>query len=134
MAINLDRIGAIVGRYMYDEVTIVRRPGDEEDQTINPTTLVLTYAETTIYTGKAMISAMGTPADTELGGNVPVARLTYEVAIPLGTQNILPNDHIVVTKARDPQLVGRRICVTGVVPTTMVTHRRIAGYLDTNAQ
>ena len=133
MAINLDRIGKVVERYMYDQVQIVRRPADAS-MTMNSTTLALTYTETTIFRGKAMVSAMGSPAGSNLGGNVPVARLTYEVAIPLGAELIQPNDTIIVTAARDPQLVGRRLRITGTIPTTMVTHRRLAAVLDTDAQ
>lgn len=133
MAINLDRIGKIVERYMYDQVQIVRRPTDG-NITMNNTTLALTYTEATIYRGKAMVSAMGSPAGSNLGGNVPVARLTYEVAIPLGAELIEPNDTVLVTVARDPQLVGKRLRITGTIPTTMVTHRRLAAVLDTNAQ
>ncbi len=133
MAINLDRIGKIVERYMYDQVQIGRRPVDSA-MTLNDTTLAITYTEATIYRGKAMVAAMGSPAGSNLGGNVPVARLTYEVAVPLGSELIEPNDTVIVTVARDPQLVGRRLRITGTIPTTMVTHRRLAAVLDTNAQ
>jgi hypothetical protein len=133
MTINLDRMAKVAERYMLDQVQVLREETDAS-MVMNPVTLALTVDSTIVYTGKGMVSALGSAGDVTLGGVTPVAKITYEVAIPLAAAEVKPNDVVLVTTARDPQLQGQRLRVVGIMPTTFLVSRRISAVLEVAAQ
>lgn len=118
---SLAKISKTVEKYMIDEVSIVR-PGAEA---VTPVTLELTRSTTEVYSGKAMVSASGEVYDSNLGGMV-TAETRFEVGIPAESDDILPNDEVVVlSSVNNPNMEGMRLIVIGQIDTTWLTHRRL---------
>jgi len=131
VALNLTGVRGVVNSYMLDTISVTRR-AEDGSSVMNPTTMELTWPTTSVYSGQAFVAAMGSPSEQVVGTTQPVARLTYEVAIPYDeTVEIKPMDDITVVTSQDAKLVGKKLIVTGIIPTTFVTHRRIAAYMDT---
>lgn len=129
MALDLQKIGSVVEQYMTDSILIVRRSEDEA-ATIDPVTLELELGEARVYSGKCFIAPMGSPNEAKVG-ELPTARMWFEVAIPYSSNvTVKPQDTVRVQRSNDAALKGRELVITGVIPTTFNTHRRIAAYMD----
>jgi hypothetical protein len=127
---NLGKIAKIVEKYMLDEVEIFR-PGA---QSVDPVTLVLTTASVDVYSGKAMVLPMGSPAETRFSGQHTIATM-FEVAIPRDAEPVLPNDEVVVSSSlNNPDMEGKRFIVIGDVDATFKTHRRLSCRLREDAE
>jgi hypothetical protein len=128
-SINLSGISKTVEGYMLDSVTVAR----PAEPTMDPGTLALTKTYTTVYDGKAFIAPMGSPASTELGGQ-QVSNATYEIAIPVDADPILPNDEVTCTESLyNEQMVGVVFIVVGQIESTFLTHRRLAAWRKQDA-
>jgi hypothetical protein len=83
-----------------------------------------------MYQGKAFISPMGSPSEQTYGGE-EIHRTYYEIGAPRSMVEIKVNDKVHVVSCRyDPLLVGRVLCVEGIIPGTFTVHRRIQAYMD----
>ena len=129
MAIDVKKIGSVVEQYMTDVITIVR-PAEDAKVSIDPVTLEVVMRESHVYSGKAFVAPMGSPSDQTIG-DVAKSRLYYEVAIPYDEAvTIQPQDVVRIIKSADSALKTRALVITGVIPTTFITHRRLSAYLD----
>ena len=120
---NLARIASTVEKYMLDAVTVVRP--NTEAAVVNPVTLLLEATPTTVFAGKAMVTASGVPYASVLGGHHTSATI-FEVGIPRDADPVLPNDLVTVTASvNNPDMIGMELYVTGEVMSTFFTHRRL---------
>jgi hypothetical protein len=131
MPLNLDSIVSVAESFMVDEITITRVT--DADRHWNPSTGTESTTPQTIYTGKAFVSPMGSPGEQTYAAE-DIRRTYYEIGAPRSMPAIKPNDRLIVTKCRyDPLLVGKDLCVEGIIPGTFTVHRRITAYLDQSA-
>jgi Family of unknown function (DUF6093) len=120
---NMERIKATVEKYMLDEVTVTRY--DQDDATVNTTTLAITVAETEIYSGKAMVTPTGVPYSEQFAAGWR-ATTQFEVGVPADTDPVLPNDVVVVTGSlNNEQMVGMELLVIGSVESGFKSHTRL---------
>jgi hypothetical protein len=128
LALNLDPLVPTVESFMQDTITITR--AEDQDRLWNPSTGTYTEVVRTIYSGKAFVSAMGSPGEQTYGGE-EMHRTYYEIGAPRSMPLVKVNDKVhVVTCRYDSLLVGSTLCVEGIIPTTFTVHRRITAYLD----
>lgn len=133
-ALNLPRLGKVVEKYMLDVVQILRRSGQATD----PNTLVVTDTYAVLYTGKGFVTPIASPNNPGAGsdpmnqsiGDTQITRIDYEIAVPLAAGDFDPGDRVVLVSAYDPDLLGKIFIVTGPIPSTFASHRRLSAYMD----
>lgn len=134
MPLNLPRLGKIVEKYMLDTLEVYRKTSETTD----PITLIVTPLYTTIFTGKAFVAPLNNPNNISPGtdplntsiGGMQMTRIEYEVAVPLDSGDINPGDYMELITSHDPELLGKRFIITGPIPSTFATHRRLSAYMD----
>lgn len=108
---------------MTDAGTITRRGGTP---TTDPTTGVMTWTQTTVYTGKARIRPQSiSEAQTQRAGEAADLLDEYLVSVPFSASGIRVDDIFTATASADPDLVGLSLRIIGVVRGTAVTARRL---------
>lgn len=131
MPLDLDALAPVVEQYMFDTIEITRTPTMDEAVLDEGTGQYVTPAPAVIYSGKAWVAAIGTPAGN-LRAMEDLARVQYEVGIPkAGGEVFKPLDVILVLSSKfDPSLAGERLELHGEIVSTFTVMRRLTAYLD----
>lgn len=125
MTLNLAPIAAVAEQYMLDTVRIYRvvdRYFDEPQNKYYP-------VETDIYSGKAFVGAMGSPAQVDARADRATSN-QYEIGLPLTAGPFEPEDYVeVLTSVYDATLPGKLLKVIAQIPGTFKVHTRLAAFL-----
>jgi hypothetical protein len=132
MPMNLDSAQRVLEREMVDAVTIVRPGRDADAGTFDNGTGTYTAsaADTTIYSGKAMVTTYAAEPRSRTEGGGEIKENTYTVRLPLDAAQVAENDVVTVTASlRDDQLPGKELLIVSVNYTTFAVSRKILAEL-----
>lgn len=108
-------------------VVTISRDTDDQDETVNLTTLAITdpTPTTPIATGVTALIVTAGPTEVTVGTDRTVNEPTFRVLLPITVTDIQERDVLTVTASRDARITGAELLVTAVLDDALGVVRQV---------